>query len=64
MCMVPVWVGHRNSRKKVKTYAKLDKCSQGSFIKNQIIEGPGISARKLKLSLKTLFGEKSEYICI
>ena len=22
MCVVPVWVGHRNSRKMVKTYAR------------------------------------------
>ena len=38
MCVVPVWVGHRNSRKMVKTYAMLDNCSQGSFIKNEIIK--------------------------
>ena len=60
MCVVPVWVGHRNSRKMVQTYATLDTCSQGSFIKDDIIEDLGISGRKLKLSLKTLTGEKSE----
>ena len=60
MCVVPVWVGHRNSRKMVKTYAMLDNCSQGSFIKDEIIEDLGLSGRKLKLSLKTLTGEKSE----
>ena len=60
MCVAPVWVGHRNSRKMVKTYAMLGNCSQGSFIKDEIIEDLGISGRKLKLSLKTLTGEKSE----
>ena len=56
MCVVPVCVIHRNSRKMVM----LDNCSQGSFIKDEIIEDLGISGRKLKLSLKTLTGEKSE----
>ena len=44
----------------VKTYAMLDNCSQGSFIKEEIIEELGITGRKLKLSLKSLTGEKSE----
>ena len=60
MCVVPVWVGHRNSRKMVKTYAVLGNCSQVSFINDKIIEDLGISGRKLILSLKTLTGEKSE----
>ena len=60
MCVVPVWVGHRNSRKMVKTYTMLDNCSQGPFIKDEIIEDLGISDRKLKLGLKTLTSEKSE----
>ena len=60
MCVVPVWVGRRNYREMVKTYATLDNCSQGSFIKNQIIEDLGILATKLKLTLKTLTGEKAE----
>ena len=60
MCAVPVWVGHRNSRKMVKTYDMLDNGSQGPFIKDEIIEDLGISDRKLKLSLKTLTSKKSE----
>ena len=38
----------------------LDNCSQGSFITEGIIEELGITGRKLKLSLKTFTGEKSE----
>ena len=60
MCIVAVWVGHKSSNKMVKTYAMLDNCSQGSFIKEAITEELGITGRKLKLSLKTLTGEKSE----
>ena len=60
MYVVPVWVGHRNSRKMVKMYVMLDNCSQGSFIKDEIFEEFAISGRNLKLSLKTLTGEKSE----
>ena len=60
MCVLPVWVGHRNSRKMVKTFAMLDNYSQGSFIKDEITEYLGILGRKLKRSLKTLTGEKSE----
>ena len=44
----------------IKAYAMLDNCSQGSFVKDEIIEDLGISDRKLKLSLKTLTGEKAE----
>ena len=38
----------------------LDNCSQGSFIKKEIIEELGITGRKLKLGLRTLTGERSE----
>ena len=59
-CIAAVWVGHMSSSKMVKTYAMLDNCSHGSFIKEEIIEELGITGRKLKLSLKTLTGQKSE----
>ena len=60
MCIVAVWVGHKSSRKMVKTYAILDNCGQGFFINEEIIEGLGITERKLKLSQKILTGEKSD----
>ena len=60
MCIVAVWIVHKSSRKMVKTYAILDNCSQGSFINEKIIEGLGITGRKLKSSQKTLTGEKSD----
>ena len=58
--IVDVWVGHKSSRKMVKTYEMLDSCSQGFFIKEEIIEELGITGRKLKLSLNTLTSDKSE----
>ena len=54
MCIVAAWVGHKSSRKMVKTHAMLNNCSQGSFIKKEINEELGITGRKLKLILKTL----------
>ena len=60
MCIVAVWIVHKSSRKMVKTYAILDNCSQGFFINEEIIEGLGITERKLKLSRKILTGEKSD----
>ena len=60
MCIEAVWFGHKSSRKMVTRYAMLDNCSQGSFIKEEIIEELEITGRKLKLGLETLMGEKSE----
>ena len=62
ICIVAVWVGHKNFRKMVKTYIMLNICSQGSFIREEIFEELGIIGRKLNLSLKTLTGEKSEQL--
>ena len=52
MCVVPI--------KTIKTYAMLDNCSQGSFIKQDLLKRLGVNRQKLSLNLKTLTGEKSE----
>ena len=57
--MVPIWVGHRNSRKLIKKHAVLGNCSQESFIKDEIIKDLGTLGRKLKLSFERLIYEKS-----
>ena len=59
ICVVPIWVGHKNSTKMFKTYAMLDNCSQSPFIRDELIEDLRIIGMKLQLSLKTLTGEKS-----
>ena len=46
MRFVPVWVGHKNSTKMLKTYAILEKWSQGSFIRDELTEDLGITGRK------------------
>ena len=46
MCIVPIWVGHKNSTKMLKTYTMLDNCSIGSFIRDELIEDLGITERK------------------
>ena len=45
MYIVAILVGHKSSRKMVKTHEMLDNCSQGSFIKEEIIEELGITGR-------------------
>ena len=62
MCLLSIWVGHKNSTKKFKIYAMLDNCGQGSIIRDELIEDLGIPGRKLQLILKTLTGKKSEEI--
>ena len=42
MCVVPVTVKHKNSSREVKTLAMLDNCSQGTFVKEDLL-------KKLKL---------------
>ena len=64
MCIEAVWFGHKSSRKMVTRYAMLDNCSQGSFIKEEIIEEFEITGRKLKLGLETLMGEKLELAAV
>ena len=64
MCIVPIWVGHKNSTKMLKTYTMLDNCSIGSFIRDELIEDLGITERKSYLSLKILTGEKSDTMAI
>ena len=38
----------------------LDNCSQGSFIKQDLLKRLGLYVQKLSLNLKPLTGEKSE----
>ena len=38
MCVAPIKITHAETKREVSTFAMLDNCSQGSFIKNNIIE--------------------------
>ena len=61
ICIWAVWVDHKSFRTMSKTM--LNNYSQWSFIKVEIKDEVGITGKKLKVSLKTLSGEKST-ICM
>ena len=58
MCVVPIKITHAETKREVSTFAMLDNCSQGSFIKNNIIEKPGASGRKREIISKALNGDQ------
>ena len=60
MCVVPIKISHQNCKKTIRTYAMLDNCSHGSFIKQDLFKRLRVDGQKLSLNLKTLTGEKSE----
>ena len=50
MCIVPIKISHQNCKKTIRTYAMLDNCSQGSFIKQDLLKRLGVDGQKLNLS--------------
>ena len=54
MDVVPVQICHLDSNKVLDTYAILDKCSQGTFVKEEIIEALGITGAETRVTVKTL----------
>ena len=54
MCVVPIQIHHPDSNKVLDTYAMLDSCSQGTFIKEEIIEKLGITRAEKIVTVKTL----------
>ena len=60
MCVVPIWVGHKNSTKMSKTCAMLGNFSQTTLIRDELIEHLKVTGKKLQLNLKTLTGEKAK----
>ena len=59
MCVVPVKVNHSKSKKEFSTYAMLDNCSQGTFIKEDIQKKLGAVGREADTTVRTLNGEQS-----
>ena len=58
MCVAPIKVTHAETKRKVSTFAMLDNCSQGCFIKNSIRGRLGVSSRKTEIIIKTLNGNQ------
>ena len=54
MCVVLVTVRHKNSSREVKTFAMPDNCSQGTFVKEDLLNQLKISGRATSISIKTL----------
>ena len=59
MCVVPGTVKHKNSSREVKTFAMLDKCSQGTFVKEDLLKKLKIGGRATSISIKNLNGENT-----
>ena len=62
MCVVPVQMHHPDSSKVHDTYAMLDSCRQGLFVKEGITEALGITGAETRAAVKTLIGEISQMI--
>ena len=58
MCSVPVKASYAGSKKQISTYAVLDNCSQGCFVKDSIIKNLGADGRKTEITIKALNGEQ------
>ena len=60
MCLVPVQIHHPDSNKVLDKYAVLGNCSQGTFVKEEIIEALGITVTETRVTVKMLNGEISQ----
>ena len=60
MHVVPVQICHPDSSKVLDTYAMLDNCSQGTFVKEEIIEALGITGADARVTVTTLNREISQ----
>ena len=58
MCAVPVKVSYAGTKKQISTYAMLDNCNQGCFIKDSIRKNFGVDGRKTEITIKILSGEQ------
>ena len=57
ICVVPVKVRINRSQGVVTTWAMLDNCSQGSFVKTNLLEELRVSGIKTSVTIKTLNGD-------
>ena len=55
--MVPVKAQSKISSTEVRTWAMLDKCSQGSFVKKTLLEVLKVEGKSTTVTVKTLNGE-------
>ena len=55
--MVSIILSHRNSDVKIRTYALLDNCSQGSFVKYELLKKFDVKKTNTSVSITTVCGE-------
>ena len=60
MSVVPIKICHPNSDKVLAIHAMLDNCSQGTFVKEDIVSALGLEGLSTTIAVKTLSGETSE----
>ena len=60
MCIVPVKVRYVHSGKEIQTYAMLDCCSQGTFIRTDLARKLKADGMKTTIKIKTLNGEDTQ----
>ena len=58
MCILPIDIYYEETKSQVQTYAMLDNCSQGTFIKESLINYLKMSALTTSITIKTLNGEE------
>ena len=57
MCVVPVKVRLKGSGSVVETWAMLDNCSQGSFVKTNLLDELKVQGINTSVTIKTLNGD-------
>ena len=60
MSVVPIKICHPNSNKVLAVHAMLDICSQGTFVKEDIVSVLGLEGVSTTIPVKTLSGETSD----
>ena len=58
MCFVHVKVSYGRTKKQISTYAMLDNCSRGCFMKGSNTNNLGVDGRKTEITIKTLDDEQ------
>ena len=59
MCILPIDICCDKTKSQVQTYAMLDNCHQGTFIKESLINDLKISGLTTSITVKTLNGEET-----
>ena len=58
ICVVHVKVSYGRTKKQISTYAMVDNCSQGCFMKGSITNNLGADGRKTEITIKNLDDEQ------